>query len=113
MQHLTPHARPQLLMTRRATGNERTRGILLGRSHLREKIFADRHAQFVVLAFVAEAAGHPATLYGRRDHIEAARPKNIDGLTGGVAGPLLAMRVVENPGSMRRAIRRKDGRELC
>src|SRR5271165_4387224 len=98
MKHLASQPCDELLMTRNPARHQRARAAcLIGTPHLREEVLANRHAQFVILAFVAEAAGHAATLYRRGYNVEARGPQNIDGLRRGIACSLLAMRVVEQP----------------
>ena len=43
----------------------------LGTTHLRKQVFANRHAQLVILALVSEAAGHAATFHRRSYDVES------------------------------------------
>src|SRR5208337_226308 len=98
MKDLSTHPRQQLLMARYTAGNQCARSALLVRApHLRKEVLADRHAQFVILALISEAAGHAATFHGRSHNIEARRAQHVDGLRRGIARSLLAMRMVEEP----------------
>src|SRR5271157_2248820 len=98
MKHLAPHSREELLVTRDPARHQRARAArFIGTPHLREQVLANSHAEFVVLALVAEAAGHAAALDRRSHDIEARGAQHFDGLRSGVASPLLAMRVIEQP----------------
>src|ERR1039458_9240278 len=80
---------------------------LFGAPQLRKQVFADSHAQLVILAFIPEAARHAAAFHRGRHHIKTRCEQYVDGLRCGIARPLLAMRVVEEP----RAVRASAGGE--
>ena len=106
---LPPHSRKKLLVTRNATGYERTRAtFLISLPDLCEQVFPDRHTQLVIFSLVAKAARHPATLDRRGDDIKAGGSQDLDGLCCRTARSLLAMRMVEKPGSLRTATREKN-----
>ena len=100
MQHGTPRRALQLLDAGDAAGKQRVAAHgALGGLPLLDKLFGHGLADIVEILLVAEASGHPATFHLRTGDIKSETPQKFD-RDGWVAnGALLAMRVIEDPGS--------------
>src|SRR5664280_792422 len=102
MKDLASQSCQQLLMAGNSTRDQGSRSALLfGAPHLRKQVFADSHAQLVILALIPEAARHATAFHRGRHHIKTRCEQYVDGLRCGIARPLLAMRVVEEPRTLR------------
>src|SRR5664279_440820 len=113
MQNGATRSRRKLLMTGDPAGHQHSGVSLQVRpAHLGKQVLADRHAEFVIVVFVAEASRHTAALNRRSYNVETRRPQKFDGLRCGIAGLLLAVSVVEQPGSKTRLGRWKQFRKV-
>src|SRR5271166_4396780 len=95
MSNSTSHSGHKLLVTGDPAGYQNAHTVLVRLPHLGKQIGTYRHAEFVVVVLVAEAAGHPAALDRGGDDVESRSAEHVDGLRCGVAGPLLAVRVIK------------------
>src|SRR5215471_7084098 len=96
-----------------AAGDEDSRrAVRLALTYLCNEILANCHTEIEIVALVAKATGHTATLHGRGDHIESSGAQDVDGLGRGIAGTLLAMRVVEELCTKMRLASRKYFSEI-
>src|SRR5450755_4891422 len=100
MQNRAAHTRHKLLMTGDPASHQHPLATFQVRlTHLGKQVLADRHAEFVIIVLVPEASRHAAALNRRRYDVETRRPQEFDGLRCSIAGLLLAVSVVEQPGS--------------
>src|SRR6516162_4664557 len=96
MQDCASHSGDQLLMTGGPAGDQDPRcSVLLGLPHLGKQVRSYCHTEVVVIALVAEASCHTAALNRGQGDIKSSSAQQVNGLRGGVARPLLTVRVVE------------------
>src|SRR5580693_5891715 len=107
------HSGNKLLMAGNPAGYQHPRAALLfGLLYLGTQAGADGHAESVVIRLVAETACHTTALDRRSGNVKSGGAQHVDGLRCGGAGPLLAVRVVEEPGTEARLGGGKEFRKI-
>src|SRR5437588_12753279 len=103
----------ELLLTRCAGGNQCSSATFgLDCTELTEQILAHCHAEIVKILLVPKAAGHATTFDARGHHVKSRGAEQCLSGSGGANCLLLAMAVIEEPGSQRVTRRGEEIRNI-